>query len=335
MRQGKMSSLMAKLKHYLMYYFDDSMDDLFGTRLFLIAGDITEKEKVSFLKNYDFDVVINCAACVKHFGADDTLMNVNVNGVKNLIDLCVDNHKKLIQVSTASVAGSTYEGSDIANAVLYENVLNIGQDISNKYVHTKFLAEEAILRAIEERGLNAKIIRVGNLMSRYSDGEFQINSIENAFMKQLKAFYKLKSFPISRMDEQVEFSPIDCVAETIVRLSETNDKFTVFLSCNNHYVQMGDVIYAMNKLGSEIAVVNDKDFDDRLMKLMSDDKKNDAVSVLISYNSSGNKKTIELPYNCQYTTKALYRINYKWPIVTEDYIEKSLEALMTLGYFDE
>lgn len=335
MRQGKMSSLMAKLKHYLMYYFDDSMDELFGKRLFLIAGDITEKEKVSFLKNYDFDVVINCAACVKHFGADDTLMNVNVNGVKNLIDLCVENNKKLIQVSTASVAGSTYEGSDIENAVLYENVLNIGQDISNKYVHTKFLAEDAILRAIEEKGLKAKIIRVGNLMSRYSDGEFQINSIENAFMKQLKAFYKLKSFPISRMDEQVEFSPIDCVAETIVRLSETNDKFTVFLSCNNHYVQMGDVIYAMNRLGSEIAVVDDKDFDDRLMKLMSDDKKNDAVSVLISYNSSGNRKTIEIPYNCQYTTKALYRINYKWPIVDEDYIEKSLQALMSLGYFDE
>lgn len=118
-------------------------------------------------------------------------------------------------------------------------------------------------------------------MSRYSDGEFQINSIENAFMKQLKAFYKLKSFPISRMDEQVEFSPIDCVAETIVRLSETNDKFTVFLSCNNHYVQMGDVIYAMNRLGSEIAVVNDKDFDDRLMKLMSDDKR--MMQCLFSY----------------------------------------------------
>ena len=33
--------------------------------------------------------------------------------------------------------------------------------------------------------------------------------------------------------------------------------------------------------------------------------------------------------------KALYRIHYRWPIVTEDYIEKSLSALKTLGYFDK
>ena len=62
----------------------------------------------------------------------------------------------------------------------------MGQDISNKYVNTKFNAEEVILTNVTTNNLKAKIVRVGNLMSRYSDGEFQINSLENAFMKQLK-----------------------------------------------------------------------------------------------------------------------------------------------------
>ena len=173
---------------------------------------------------------------------------MNVKGVENLVNFCVKNNKKLIHISTASVAGATYEGSEIADKRITESTLNIGQDISNKYVNTKYNAEEIILTNISNNNLKAKIIRVGNLMSRYSDGEFQINSIENAFMKKLKAYYSMKAFPMSAMDTMCEFSPIDSVAESIVKLANTNDEFTVFLSCNEHYVQMGDVIYAMNKI---------------------------------------------------------------------------------------
>ena len=334
MRKGKMSSLDAKMKHYLMYYFDESMDDVFGKRLFLVSGDITEKDKVDFLDNYQFDTVINCAACVKHFGADDTLYNVNVEGVKNLIDLCVRTNKKLIHVSTTSVAGETYEGSEIADKLIYENTLNFGQDLSNKYVHTKYLAEEAILTSVTKDKLRAKIIRVGNLMSRFSDGEFQINSITNAFMKTLKAYNVMGVVSVDEMDSNCEFSPIDCTAEAIVRLSETNDEFTVFEACNDHYVQMGDVIYAMNKIGFKIDVVKEDEFDKKLEETMEDNTKNDAVSVLISYDKSQTKKNIFIGYNNVFTNKALYRIGYKWPIISKEYIEESLSALRTLGYFD-
>ena len=40
-------------------------------------------------------------------------------------------------------------------------------------------------------GLDVKIIRVGNLMGRQSDGEFQINSITNSFVKSLRAYAAL------------------------------------------------------------------------------------------------------------------------------------------------
>ena len=334
LRKGKMSSPVAKLKNYLMYYFDDLYEDLFGKRIFIVSGDITDTESINHLSNFDFDTVFNCAACVKHFGNDDTLYNVNVQGVKNIVDFCVKNKKRLIHVSTASVAGETYEGSSIDNVKLTENILNFGQDISNKYINTKFQAEEIILSNITNNDLKAKIIRVGNLMSRYSDGEFQINSIENAFMKTLRAYSAMKVFPVSSMDEVCEFSPVDCVAETIVKLAGTNDDFTVFLSCNNHFVQMGDVIYAMNKLGANIKVVSDKEYDTVFKQYLSDEKKNEAVSILISYNEGESKKTIFLGYENQFTTKALYRINYRWPIITEEYIEKAIETIMKLGYFN-
>ena len=56
---------------------------MFGTRIFLISGrDITEKDTVDHLANYEFGAIFNCAACVKHFGNDDTIYKVNVNGVR-------------------------------------------------------------------------------------------------------------------------------------------------------------------------------------------------------------------------------------------------------------
>ena len=333
-RKGRMSTLEAKLKNYFMYYFDDSMDDLFGKRLFLISGDITEKDKVDYLSVYDFDVVINCAACVKHFGADNTLYNVNVEGVKNLIDLCVKTGRKLIHISTTSVAGEAFEGTEVANKVIYENTLYFGQDLSNKYAHTKFLAEEAILTSITKDNLKAKIIRVGNLMSRFSDGEFQINSITNAFMRKLKAYVAMKMIPVDELDEPCEFSPIDCTAETIIRLSETNDEFTVYESYNNHSVQVGDVIAIMNKIGFKIDVVSDKTFTENLHEVMKDDKNNEKVSILISYDKNDERKNIFVGSNNVFTNKTLYRLGYRWPIINEDYIEKSLNALKTLGYFD-
>ncbi|MBQ6297883.1 MAG: SDR family oxidoreductase [Selenomonadaceae bacterium] len=55
--------------------------------------------------------------------------------------------------------------------------------MSNKYVYSKFQAEELVLTAIGQGKLDGKIIRVGNLMRRISDGEFQINFSNNAYSR--------------------------------------------------------------------------------------------------------------------------------------------------------
>ena len=59
------------------------------------------------------------------------------------------------------------------------------------------------------------------------------------------------------------------------------------------------------------------------------------VSGLISYASSDNDKTEEfIGYDNSFTTKALYRLGMKWPIINETYLANVLNALTTLGFFD-
>ena len=61
----------------------------------------------------------------------------------------------------------------------------------------------------------------------------------------------------------------------------------------------------------------------------------DSISGLISYMSSDSEQSGEyIGYDNSFTTKALYRLGFKWPITNEKYLENAFEALDTLGYFD-
>ena len=281
-RRGKAASAKARLKNLFAYYFNSSMDEIFDERIEAIDGDITDAEAVDALIDYPFKTLINCAASVKHFVAGDLLTRINVEGVQNLINLCVKKKARLIQISTVSIAGDNVDHKIPIGTKLAENNFYIGQEVTaNKYVYSKFQAEEIVLAAVGQGELDAKIMRVGNLMSRVSDGEFQINFMTNAFMRDLRSYAVLGKFPVSLMDESTEFSPIDETAHMIVKLADTNADFTVFHVVNSHRVQMGDVIHAMNDYGIKIDVVSEEDFNATLTEAMRDEKKNLLVSNLI------------------------------------------------------
>lgn len=333
-RKGKASTLEKRLKSMLVYYFSNPYEELFGNRIQLIEGDITDAAKVDSLEQYDFARVINCAACVKHFSADDTLEQVNYQGVLNLIHLCEKTGRELVQISTVSIAGENVGGKFPQEKKLYENELYFGQTLSNKYIDTKFRAEKAVLEAVS-KGMKGKVIRVGNLMSRVSDGEFQINSVTNGFMRTLRGYVALGRFPVSMLDMPTEFSPIDSTAEAIVKLSAVQGEFTVFHAYSSYLIQMADVIEQMNESGILVETVSDEDFRQSLFAALEDEEKNELISGLIAYASSdADNSTAYIDADNSFTTKALYRLGFKWPMPDSVYLKNALTALETLGFFD-
>ncbi len=333
LRGGRLS-VEERLKSRLMYYFDDPMEDLFGNRIIAVKGDITDVGSIKALKDEDFLTVINCAACVKHFVQDDTLDRINWHGVENLIDFCVNTDRRLVHVSTVSVAGSGTVDKFSHDTKIHENELYIGQNLDNKYANTKYKAEQALLDAVTDRGLDGKIIRVGNLMNRYRDGEFQINFETNNFMRSLRAYASLGIIPFSALDRPVEFSPIGYVAGAVVLLATTDKQFTVFHATNGHLVQMGDVVEAMNRIGITLKPVRDEEFRNAFSKAMSDENMSEMLSPLISYKGSEREAAqFWIGHDNSFTAKALYRLGLKWPIIDEQYLEHAFRALDTLGFF--
>lgn len=166
------------------------------------------------LKN-NITTVINAGALVKHFGISKLFNDINVKGTENVVEFCKKENKRLIHISTISVSGNGEKEETVEETT--ENInskkifkvsdLYIGQNISGIYTITKFEAEKIVLKAIKS-GLNAQILRMGNITNRYSDGVFQQNVEENAFAKRLKSFIELGMFPQYLLDHAIELGPV-------------------------------------------------------------------------------------------------------------------------------
>lgn len=331
-RQSRKKTLEHRLNIMYFYYFAETLDSLFGKQIYLVEGDITEENLTEKVKCYNFSEIINCAACVKHFVVDDSIEKVNFHGVENLIKVALAIGSKLIHVSTTSVAGEGGPefGDDFK---MTETMCDFGQIHENQYVDSKLKAELAILDSIEQKGLRAKIIRVGNLSSRWKDGEFQINAKTNGFMSRLKAYKILGAFPVELLDSEVEFSPIDYVAKSLILLGGTPDKFTVFNNRNCHTVHFANIIDACNSFGMKVNIVKQKEFDQILSSALSNESKMVQVSSLLSYCNNDGSLRHSIRNDNHFTIKALYRLGFTWSIPDSTYIEKFLRALEMLNFF--
>ncbi|MBR4501085.1 MAG: amino acid adenylation domain-containing protein [Clostridia bacterium] len=318
-----------RLKQLYFYYFDEALDPYFELgRVRILPGDITDEKALKEAEKLPFDTLINCAALVKHFVKDDSLERVNVLGVKNLIALCRAAGKRLIQTSTVSVAGDGLDGRPPRDWKIKENELYNGQLLDNAYALTKFKAEKAVLEAVA-RGLDGKIMRLGNLMGRHSDGEFQVNFNSNAFIRSLASYKAIGAVPYSIMNAGTDFSEIDMTARAILLLSGTDRKFTVFHPVNNHFVTYADIVYSMREYGFSVDAVEDAEFGRRMAEA------GDVSGALIAYNSKEGERRYMLDQDCAFTTNALYRLGFKWPVSGEKYIVQMIKALDELTMFED
>ena len=334
-REKKNQTALERLKEYVHYYHSNSLDELFDKQIKVIQKDITDEHALDDF-NIDNITVINCAASVKHFAKDDEIERTNTKSVNNLISYCIKHNCRLIHVSTESVMGSL-DANNAKGYKLTESKLFQGQIVdNNQYVHSKFMAERAIYEAILDKNLKAKVMRVGNLSPRYSDGKFQINYESNSFMKNLSAYQVLGMIPYSQMDSIAEFSPIDKVAESILLLATTPDDCICFMPSNQHFIHIGDVLMQLSK-NNPIKMVEDDEFVSELNVSLSDKEKSEKVSTLLVYQGHSKENDVRMlgveNLDNSYTIQILYRLGFSWPITDEKYVDMFSSRLRELKFF--
>ena len=264
-------------------------------------------------------------------------MSPDISGVQNIIDFCKKYNIKLYHISTLSVSGNVFsEDSYITTnveqkTIFKENNLFINQDLSNIYIYTKFKAERLILENISD-SLKATIIRLGNITSRYSDGKFQINISENAFLNRLMSFIKLKSVPDYLCSGYLEFTPVDICANAITELIKHDYPYTVFHLYNNNHVNMNNMISYLNEYGINIKIVSNKEFIEIVNSSLQNDKS--ILSGIINDFDSDKKLVYEsnITLNNEFTNEFLRQIGFCWPTIDKNYIFKYFNYLKDIKY---
>ena len=247
---------------------------------------------------------------------------------------------KLIHVSTLSVSGnSLVDAFDIYHAEqtmeFSETSLYIGQPLDNVYIHSKFEAELAVLDAALN-GLDAKIIRVGNLTNRVSDFKFQPNYQSNAFLTRVKAGLELGCLPDYLLPLYSEFSPIDQSAEGIVKIAQYADKQTVFHLNSNRNLYFNRMIKIMNALGIKMEVV-DGDAFNRTLQLLAKDANTEYIYEAFQNDMDENGKLVydsNIHILNDFTIWFMKKLGFEWAEIDFDYVKGYVEYFRNLGYLE-
>ena len=324
----------SRLRTLLFYYFGSAHADIMGSRLHVVTGDVTS-DFTPLFDDCQIDTVFNCAANVKHFSKGTDIEDVNIDGTKNCVLFCLSKGARLVHVSTTSVGGLSINGVPAPDEVLTEQKLYFGQTLDNQYIYSKFMSDRIVLEAVLCHGLNGKVIRVGNLAARSTDGEFQMNFQSNSYMGRIRVFNMLGCYPYSLYDEPAEFSPINETARAIVLLASTPHDCTVFHAYNNHEQPMGDILMRLEKVTGGVRFVEDADFESAVETAKADPVKAGAMSSLLAYQDMGHgQQAMEVGRQNTYTTQVLRRLGFNWSQTSWDYIEQMFTAIGGLGYFD-
>jgi amino acid adenylation domain-containing protein/thioester reductase-like protein len=294
-------------------------------RIIPVCGDIAKRVAM----DGKIDTIIHCAANVKHYGAYKNFHDVNVGGTENMIALAREKGAKLLHISTASVSGNSFEQyPNFSPAIFDETSLYIGQPLENVYIRSKFESEVAVLQAKLE-GLDAAVIRVGNLSNRRSDLMFQRNYRANATLTRLKAFIDLKLYPESLNDFPLEFSPVDDTAKAILTIARHWDKdCSIFHAYNPKAALFADFARTLAAMGEEMRPVPVERFIDAVQNAPF------VQEAFIHDIGEDGKLTYQsnITLNNDFTVWHLNSLGFDWPETGADYLTRYIAYFRDLGY---
>lgn len=329
----------VRLSRVLEYYFGDKYESEINHRIIPVIGNI-EDEKLADDMPEDVQTVIHTAASVKHYGSYEYFHKVNTEGTAHVVDYARRIGARLIHISTLSVSGnsladdfSVYRSEE--EKFFDETSFYIGQPLDNVYIHSKFEAERKVYDAMLD-GLDAVVIRVGNLTNRASDYRFQPNYRENAFLTRMKAILEFGLFPDYLMKLYAEFSPVDKTAEGVLKIAQYADGQCVFHLNSNKVIYFDRLLEVVHELGISMDVVGGEQFNEALQKTI---KHSDTEYIFEAFQNDMDEQG-HLVYDSnirignEFTLWFLKKTGFEWNETDAGYIKGYIDYFRKIGYLE-
>lgn len=288
-------------------------------RIIPIVGDITKEqlgvdnEMIDTMKA-DVSDIIHCAADVSFFCAWERAKSINYMGTCNVISFAEAISAKLHHMSTMSVSGDLLVQQTQTSPDFTEDRLFIGQKYKdNVYVHSKYLAETAVIKAIRENRINASIYRIANITWRVEDGKFQKNYADNDLYILTKVMQAVNCYPSEIEDEDIAITPIDDLAKAICSQLECEHN-RIYHLYSDHSFTLGRYMEALgvNETKSLLEYIE-------TVKACDDDYSKFALMYISGIMSDVNGMIVHF----KKTTTPLYlaKKGVEWSCLDENYIK--------------
>ncbi|KAI1340163.1 acetyl-CoA synthetase-like protein [Xylariaceae sp. FL0016] len=264
----------------------------------------------------------------------------HIRGVRHLLDICLKvpfaspAHLSFIS-SVSSAAGipppAVVPETYVANP---EHAQNMG------YAKSKWVSEHIIRLAAEQTGINARVLRTGQIIGDSKEGRW--NSSE-AIPLMIRSATTLGVLPA--LDETPTWLPVDVCAEAVLELSgvsvpstggsATNDQdpLDVVYHVQNprHLSWTDDLLPALKDAGLEFEVVGQRDWVAQLRSSDADPRRNPTIKLLDFFASKydndrpGRKG---LAFDTSETERMSPAIARKFDVIEEGTIQKCVAQWM-------
>ena len=226
--------------------------DTFAGRIAVEPGDLGRP--LLGLGEADFDRLAREIDAIYHNGARvhfvhpyPVLKAANVEGTRDVLRLaCRHRAKSVHHMSTFSVfSRDDYGGREIDETVAAE----LHGGLRGGYSRTKWVAEQLVMAA-QRRGLPASIYRFGRVSGASSSGA---GNPDDFAARMVKGCIELGC--VTRWDGQVRLTPVDYLAEAVVRLSFGPGRVGVHHVVAPNEVEWRDVLGVLRRAGHALEEV--------------------------------------------------------------------------------
>ncbi len=267
-----------RLRQALHQDFGTSLDHHIGTRLIPVAADL-----LTFTPHQlpaHIDTVIHCAADTRHFAPDHAIEDTNILGTDRIIRFCLAHRARLIHIST----------------------LSIDPHATNPYLRSKAIAEQHVLDAITQQGLDATILRIGNLTT--PSGQLQ-----GTLAATLQAFLLLGQYPQSLAQLPIDRSPVDQTARAIRLLTTHPTDTLIHKPYNPHTLTLATLLRQQGNLQA----ASEEEFQTTLSQALTKPSLQAALVPLLHYQAMSHPYgTLPiLPDNSE-TLQLLHQLGFDW-----------------------
>ena len=144
----------------------------------IVHGDVRDKDSLTsfFSHNPDTELIVIHTAAIVSISSkvDKKVVDVNVNGTKNIVELCLRHKvKKLVHTSSVHAIPEKSHGETITEVSEFDP-----KSVHGLYAKTKAAASQIVLNAVKQ-GLNASIVHLNGTLTACVNGGYDFVDVRD------------------------------------------------------------------------------------------------------------------------------------------------------------